>query len=161
MKKLFSFVCAIVCALSLNAATYGIGSNLNEWTPTADPMTETDGVASCTITLTGGTTFQFSVVEDGTWLKNTETVITRENASTPLLLADIGGFDNIQLSADVDGDYVFQFTIAAKTLVVVYPGAEGIDNVQSEQKASKIISNGQLLIVRKGVTYNMVGQVVE
>ncbi|MGM9809430.1 MAG: hypothetical protein ACI30J_00960 [Paludibacteraceae bacterium] len=141
------------------AATYGIGSNLNSYDPTANPMTVKDGVATCTIAL-GTETFLFSVVENGTtWLKNTTTPITRE--SNTVVLAAENNMDNTTLTPDVAGDYVFNFTIETKTLVVVFPAQEmGIQEVNTTMDCVKIIRNGQVLIVREGKTFDMMGQEV-
>ena len=140
------------------AATYGIGSNLNNWTPSANPMTVTDGVATCTIAL-GTDTLKFSVVENGTWLKNLETVITRE--TNTVVLTAIDSWDNSVLVPDVAGDYVFNFTIETKTLVVTFPNQEmGIQEVNAANGYTKIIRNGQVLIVRDGKTFDMMGQQV-
>ena len=140
-------------------ATYGIGSNLNEWTPSANPMTVADGVATCTIAL-GTDTLKFSVVENGTWLKNLETVITRE--TNTVVLAAIDSWDNSVLVPDVAGDYVFNFTIETKTLVVTYPAKEtGMQTVNTTMDCEKIIRDGQVLIIREGKTFNLLGQSVQ
>ena len=137
-------------------ATYGIGSNLNSYDPTANPMTVADGVATCTIAL-GTDTLKFSVVENGTWLKNLETVITRE--TNTVVLTAIDSWDNSVLVPDVAGDYVFNFTIETKTLVVTFPSQEmGIQEVNATNGYTKIIRNGQVLIVRDGKTFDMMGQ---
>ena len=142
------------------AATYGIGSNLNEWNPSANPMTVTDGVATCTIAL-GTEDFKFSVVENDTWLKNLETTITRVNNT--VVLSAIDSYDNCVLTPDVAGDYVFNFTIETKTLVVVFPAqvVTGMQEVNTTKDFVKVIRDGQVLIVREGVTYNLMGQTIQ
>lgn len=142
------------------AATYGIGSNLNNWTPSANPMTVTDGVATCTIAL-GTEDFKFSVVENGTWLKNLETTITRANNT--MVLSAIDSYDNCVLTPDVAGDYVFNFTIETKTLVVVFPAqvVTGMQEMNTTKDFVKVIRDGQVLIVREGVTYNLMGQIIQ
>ena len=60
---------------------------------------------------------------------------------------------------DVAGDYVFNFTIETKTLVVTYPAKEtGMQTVNATNGYTKIIRNGQVLIVRDGKTFDMMGQ---
>ena len=41
------------------------------------------------------------------------------------------------------------------------PGATALSNTEVENAVVKVIRNGQVLIVREGVTYNMMGQVIQ
>ena len=140
--------------------TYGIGSNLNSWTPTADPMTVADGVAKCTINLTSTEDFKFAVVKNGKWLKNVDGPITRENNT--LALSEIDSWENCTLTPDKTGDYIFTFTIATNALVVTYPmdGPTSISSTEAEVVTAKVIRDGQVLIIRDGVVYNMMGQAI-
>ena len=140
--------------------TYGIGSNLNSWTPTADPMTVADGVAKCTINLTSTEDFKFAVVKNGKWLKNVDAPITRENNT--LALSEIDSWENCTLTPDKTGDYIFTFTIATNALVVTYPmdGPTSISSTEAEVVTTKVIRDGQVLIIRDGVVYNMMGQAI-
>ena len=140
--------------------TYGIGSNLNSWTPTADPMTVADGVAKCTINLTSTEDFKFAVVKNGKWLKNVDGPITRENNT--LALSEIDSWENCTLTPDKTGDYIFTFTIATNALVVTYPmdGPTSISSTEAEVVTTKVIRDGQVLIIRDGVVYNMMGQAI-
>ena len=139
-----------------NTGTYGIGSNKNNWTPTKTPMTVSDGMATCTIAL-DTTEFEFSVVENRTWLKNTTTIITREHNS--VILEAENNMRNTLLHPDIAGDYVFNYSIATKTLVVLFPTQEmGTDEVNITEEYIKILRNGQVLIVRHGKFFNIMGQ---
>lgn len=144
--------------------TYGIGSSLNGWDASKNPMSVEDGVATCVINLTDGAEFQFGVVEtidgEATWLKYNEAAITRSNNS--VVLAEIQGENtNATLTVDATGDYGFAFTIETSTLVVTFPSATSFVEARSESVATKVIRDGQLLIIREGVTYNAVGQIVK
>lgn len=148
--------------------TYGIGSNKNGYNSSNDKMTVSDdkATATCTIQLTKDEEFQFSVVEttNGTsdkWLKNTTTTITRENNSA--VLAANGDNNNTHMTVDVTGTYTFVFTIENSTITVTYPSSTptALTNTEAEKATVKVIRNGQVLIVREGVTYNMMGQVIQ
>ena len=73
MKKIFSFVCALVCAMSLCAQTYYIAGNeaalfAKSWDPAGMALEQqSNGTWSKTFTTCGiGTEYQFKVT-DGTW----------------------------------------------------------------------------------------------
>ena len=122
--------------------------------------------ATCTIQLTKDEAFEFSVVvttngTSATWLKNTTTTITRENNSA--VLAANGDKNNTPMTVDVTGTYTFVFTIGNSTITVTYPSSTptALSNTEAENSTVKVIRNGQVLIVREGVTYNMMGQVIQ
>ncbi|MGN1240823.1 MAG: starch-binding protein [Paludibacteraceae bacterium] len=148
--------------------TYGIGSNKNGYKPGNDPMTvsEDNTKATCTIDLTENEEFLFSVVKttngSAAWLKNTETTITRDNNS--VVLAENGAQDNTAMTVDATGTYTFVFTIDSSTITVIYPSSgasSALSNAAVEDAAVKVIRDGQVLIVREGVTYNMMGQIIQ
>lgn len=148
--------------------TYGIGSNKNGYHPENDLMTVSDDktTATRTIELTKDEEFKFSVVvttngTSATWLKNTTTTITRENNSA--VLAANGEDNNTSMTVDVTGTYTFVFTIGNSTITVTYPSSTptALSNTEAENSTVKVIRNGQVLIVREGVTYNMMGQVIQ
>ena len=147
--------------------TYGIGSNKNSYNPSNDPMTVSDDktTATCTIQLTKDEEFQFSVVVTtngkAKWLKNTTTTITREN-NTAVLAAN-GEQNNTSMTVDTTGTYTFVFTIESNTITVTYPSSTpaALTNTEVENATVKVIRNGQVLIVREGVTYNMMGQTIQ
>lgn len=148
--------------------TYGIGSNKNGYNSDNDPMTVSDDqtTATCTIELTKDETFEFSVVvikngTSATWLKNTTTTITRESNSATL--AANNEENNTSMTVDVTGTYTFVFTIGNSTITVTYPSSTptALSNTEAEKATVKVIRNGQVLIVREGVTYNMMGQVIQ
>ena len=146
--------------------TYGIGSNKNGYTPSNDPMTvsEDKATATCTIELTKDDEFQFSVVKttngSDAWLKNIEKTITRQENSAEL--GEIAGnTDNTVMQVDATGIYTFTFTIATSTITVTYPSQTGLFETAATAAYEKVIRNGQVLIIREGNTFNMLGQQVQ
>ncbi|MBO4665856.1 MAG: hypothetical protein J5612_03175 [Paludibacteraceae bacterium] len=68
---------------------------------------------------------------------------------------------------DLSGKKFFQITnvdnntIYLRSIVIDNSGSTAIDNAIIAPKAVKVIENGQLVIIRDGVRYNTVGQVIE
>lgn len=50
---------------------------------------------------------------------------------------------------------------AGGSVKLITPGATAVDNVTVDQQATKFIENGQLFIVKDGVRYNALGQVIK
>ena len=119
---------------------------------------EDKSAASIKVTMEAGT-YEFKVIKDGSWLGNKGTM-ERSNCTGWNFYGDA---DNAKLSADVKGDYTFTWTYATNALSVTFPAATATDLIgaDSDSKAVKIVRDGQLLIVRDGVTYNMMGSVVK
>jgi len=69
---------------------------------------------------------------------------------------------NFEFVADITGDYTFSWTFASQKLVVTFPDntPTAVENTTVADKAVKCIENGQLIIVRDGVQYNVLGGVV-
>ena len=84
---------------------------------------------------------------------------TRTNASQ--VLKDEGENKNMKLTMDVDGDYTFTWTFATSTLTITFPAATGIENTAVESKAIKTYENGQLIVIKNGVKYNALGQIMK
>lgn len=144
-------------------ATYRLVVSPKEWNPTETPMNVENGVAACMVTLDAAE-LQLAVVETNgggeTWLKNTTSPITRENNT--VVIGKDASMDNTSFSADVAGNYTFNYTIATGTLVVIFPNeAQGINNISQKADFTKVIRNGQVLIIRDGVAYDMMGQEVK
>ena len=119
---------------------------------------EDKSAASIKVTLEAGT-YEFKVIKDGSWLGNNGTM-ERSNCTGWNFYGDAG---NAKLSADTKGDYTFTWTYETNALSVTFPAATATDLIgaDSDSKAVKIVRDGQLLIVRDGVTYNMMGSVVK
>ena len=59
------------------------------------------------------------------------------------------------------GTYDFYYDVAADAIWIAEAAQTAVDNVILENKATKIIRNGQMYIIREGVMYNALGQVAE
>lgn len=68
---------------------------------------------------------------------------------------------NMKLKADVTGDYIFTWTFATDGLQITFPAATGIENTAVESKAIKTYENGQLIVIKNGVKYNALGQIMK
>ena len=66
--------------------------------------------------------------------------------------------DNIVLAP---GSYDFYYDVVADQIWIATSVHSAIDNVAVENRAVKIIRNGQLYILREGVMYNIFGQIAE
>ena len=132
------------------------------FTPAADKLT-----ATATLTLDAGD-YTFKVHKDGAWMtnenctENDSTIMTRGN-STDWTFVEGASKKHTGLKADAKGDYTFTWTYETNALSVTFPAATATDLIgaDSDSKAVKIVRDGQLLIVRDGVTYNMMGSVVK
>ena len=125
-------------------------------TPAADKLT-----ATAKLTLSVGD-YTFKVTKDASWMTNdNEGTMTRENSQGWTF---VEGKDKkaTGLKADATGEYTFTWTYEGDKLTVTFPAATATDliSADSNNAAVKLIRDGQLLIVRDGVTYNMVGQIV-
>lgn len=101
------------------------------------------------------------MVKAGTWYGCNGTM-TRDNCKDfGFYSGDSNG--NAKLTADAAGEYTFTWTYETNALSVTFPAATATDLIgaDSDSKAVKIVRDGQLLIVRDGVTYNMMGSVVK
>ena len=76
------------------------------------------------------------------------------------LLVENAVNDNIVLAP---GKYDFYYEVKADAIWIAVSPANptGFDNVVLEQKAVKVMRNGQMCILRDGIYYNMLGQIVE
>ena len=90
---------------------------VNNWDGT-DKMTIADDYLTASITLPlVAKKYDLKLTVDGAWKGTTSNNITRENNSS----AFTGDSGNGSITADVEGDYVFTYTYATKTLTVTYP----------------------------------------
>ena len=140
------------------------GNFLGDWADTEKfTMAEDKLTASLVLTIPVGE-YEFGMQIAGVWTAN-GTAFTRENTSAAI----VGTSPNNTLSADVAGDYIFTWTYETNALSITYPAAgenpgdpeTAVDNVAVDVKAVKVIRNGQMYIIRNGVVYNAVGQIVK
>lgn len=140
------------------------GSWVENWGGPKMDIAADNTTASATVTLAAGN-YEFGIKElDDTdaqvawWSTTAGDTFTRDANSVVLVK---GGSKNANLTADVAGDYKFVFTYATSTLAVEFPAAEGIFNATEAVKATKVIENGQVVIIRGDVRYNALGTVME
>lgn len=129
--------------------------DIKDLTPAEDKST-----ASIKVTMEAGT-YEFKMVKAGTWYGCNGTM-TRDNCKDfGFYSGDSNG--NAKLTADAAGEYTFTWTYEGDKLTVTFPAATATDLIgaDSDSKAVKTVRDGQLLIVRDGVTYNMMGSVVK
>ncbi len=123
-------------------------------TPSEDNLT-----AEISLELTAETTYKLKIKKDGQWLGNKGTM-TAENCSGWKFTSSEG---DCGLTTTVAGSYTFKWEYASDKLTVTYPSSTttALTNTEAENATVKVIRNGQVLIVREGVTYNMMGQVIQ
>lgn len=128
--------------------------NGTEMTPSTDNLT-----AELSLELIAEKTYELKIKKDGSWLGNNGTM-TADNCSGWTFEGDKG---NCKLTTTVAGSYTFKWEYATNKLTVTYPlsNPTALSNTEVENAAVKVIRNGQVLIVREGVTYNMMGQVIQ
>ncbi len=129
--------------------------DIKDLTPAEDKLT-----ASIKVTMEKGD-YEFKMVKAGTWYGCNGTM-TRDNCKDfGFYSGDSNG--NAKLTADAAGEYTFTWTYEGDKLTVTFPAATATDLIgaDSDSKAVKMVRDGQLLIVRDGVTYNMMGSVVK
>lgn len=110
--------------------TISLAGDMNNWNtdscyfqPAPDSLT-----ATATIRLKSDTTYEFKIVKNLTQWYTNPTTIYRYNAHTPLVLSNIeGANNNISLTTDAAGEYLFTWDYANQTLSVHYPTIEGIE----------------------------------
>lgn len=133
------------------------GNFLGEWKDTENfTLAADEATATLTLTIAEGN-YEFGVRIDGTWTSN-GVEFTRENASSEI----VAGSGNLKLAADVAGEYTFTWTFETNTLAITFPVVEtALDNVDAVVAPTKIFKNGQILVVREGVAYDLVGRIVK
>ena len=133
------------------------GNFLGSWADTENfTLAADEATATLTLTIAEGN-YEFGVRIDGTWTSN-GVEFTRENASAEI----VAGSGNLTLAADVAGEYTFTWTFETNTLAITFPVVEtALDNVDAVVAPTKIFKNGQILVVREGVAYDLVGRIVK
>ncbi|MDY4513805.1 MAG: hypothetical protein SPD96_02300 [Paludibacteraceae bacterium] len=128
--------------------------NGTEMTPSTDNLT-----AEISLELTAETTYKLKIKKDGAWLGNNGTM-TSDNCSGWTFTSSEG---DCGLTTTIAGYYTFKWEYATDKLTVTYPSSTttALTNTEAENATVKVIRNGQVLIVREGVTYNMMGQVIQ
>ena len=117
-------------------------------------IAEDKASASLTLTLAADRyKFGMRIGGSGNWTAN-GAQFSRENPSAEV----VAGSGNLVLTTDVEGDYTFTWTYETNTLTITFPAKEeGISNTVVDVKVVKTIENGQLVIIKNGVKYNVQG----
>lgn len=103
--------------------------------------------------------YDMKIRVDGGWYGNAGTM---DRGNCTGWVFDTTVESNAKITADVAGDYTFTWTYANKSLSVTYPmdGPTSISSTEAEVVTTKVIRDGQVLIIRDGVVYNMMGQAI-
>lgn len=102
--------------------------------------------------------YEMKIRVDGGWYGNAGTM---DRGNCTGWVFDTTVESNAKITADVAGNYTFVWTYETNSLSVTYPQATSFESATSESTATKVIRNGQVLIIRDGVTYDMMGQEIK
>ena len=144
--------------------TFHLTGYMNEWNTSSNPMTISDGKATCTLTLAKGQ-YDFKIVESGeTWRTASTTPRTINRNSNNLEFKTKGGNNNnnTTFTADVEGtaDYVFNYDIANEKLTVTYPAAYtvtydvGTTKGTTSVTTNPSITSGSLVLASTSITFS-------
>ena len=111
-----------------------------------------------TVALKAGAAYQLKICVDGTW--NTAKNFNDLTEKAAGLIDADGDNHNIGFSLVADGDVKIIYTAEVFKLEGNFV-TEAIDNTFVGEKAVKVIVNGQLLIIRDGKTFTVMGQQIQ
>ena len=133
------------------------GNFLGGWADTENfAIAEGNATASLTLNIEAGDyEFGMRIGGSGNWTANGVS-FTRENPSAVI----VAGSGNLKLAADKAGEYTFTWTYETNTLAITFPTGTGIQQTNAEMKAVKMIENGQIVIIKNGIRYNVLGAVI-
>ena len=138
-------------AVVVPAKFYITGTAVGGWDPAAVKSTED----SYTITsLAADTEYKLKVTVDGTW----DTAKGYSDLTVKAAGLSEGDNNNIVFKLASDGDVVVTYTSTVFKLEGDFKAeATALDNAQAGEKAMKMIENGQLVILKNGVRYSVLG----
>ena len=137
--------------------------------PTPDPET---GV-TYNVTVPAGTKACYIAGEMNAWshtemtkVDETHYTITIAEATTAMKYKYCSGPGWEYVEKDANGEEIADRTysendVVATWLAVYEPTITGVDNIDVEKKAVKVIRDGQMFIIRDNVVYSVLGQVVK
>lgn len=136
-----------------------------EWSETKQLMTEIDGVWSKTVSFESTDYKEFKIVRsvEGIYVISQDWLGLAEYQNITATTSDLvigTGESNIGITPSKAGDYGFTFDPDGNKLSVTFPTATAIDETDVNVKAVKKVVDGQLIIEKKGVRYNVIGQVL-
>ena len=147
-----------------------VAGTFTDWETNKVEMTEDEGVCTASITLDANTdTYAYKILKIDAWGTKTWYGAENEGArivygnSTNWQLTTNGGGQNINLTSTLAGEYPFKFYAGTAKMDVEIPNPSGtaIDNTVVGEKAVKLMENGQLVIIKNGVRYNVLGTVIK
>ncbi len=148
------------------AITYNLAGNFTSAGEAWDEMkemTNDEGVWSIAIDLAAKTDYVFKIVrkqgDKKEWygLENTSYMVYGN--CTDWVIGDGGA--NIGLTTTTDYSYTFKFVPEGMKLSVTIPKeTTAIEGVEAGEKAVKVMMNGQLIILKDGKMYNVMGALI-
>lgn len=147
-----------------------VAGTFTDWETNKVAMTEEAGICTASITLDANTdTYAYKILKIDAWGTKTWYGAENEGArmvygnSTDWQLTTNGGGQNINLTSTLAGEYPFTFYAGTAKMDVEIPNPSGtaIDNTVVGEKAVKLMENGQLVIIKNGVRYNVLGTVIK
>ena len=140
--------------------------------PGEDPVEPTVGV-TYNVTVPAGTKACYIAGEMNAWshtemtkVDETHYTITIAEATTAMKYKYCSGPGWDYVEKDANGEEIADRTysendVVATWLAVYEPTITGVDNIDVEKKAVKVIRDGQMFIIRDNVVYSVLGQVVK
>ena len=140
--------------------------------PGEDPVEPTVGV-TYNVTVPAGTNACYIAGEMNAWshtemtkVDETHYTITIAEATTAMKYKYCSGPSWDYVEKDANGEEIADRTysendVVATWLAVYEPTITGVDNIDVEKKAVKVIRDGQMFIIRDNVVYSVLGQVVK
>ena len=140
--------------------------------PGEDPVEPTVGV-TYNVTVPAGTKACYIAGEMNAWshtemtkVDETHYTITIAEATTAMKYKYCSGPAWDYVEKDANGEEIADRTysendVVATWLAVYEPTITGVDNIDVEKKAVKVIRDGQMFIIRDNVVYSVLGQVVK
>lgn len=141
-----------------------LAGEMNGWSTTEClfDLSDDKATATASVPLAAAKTYGFKIVLDGKWYSNENSGEMTESNCTNWLFVEKEGYNTeTKITTVKEGSYKFTWNVANKTLSVTYPGVEtSISSTEAEVVTTKVIRDGQVLIIRDGVVYNMMGQAI-
>ena len=114
MKKITLLFVTLMSVMSINADTFLKGS-FNSWGD-SNKFTNDEAI----ITLNANTTYEFKIVDNGTWYGNNGTM-SSSNCSNWTFSTSAG---NAKITTTISGEYKFTWDSSTKKVSVTYPTEE-------------------------------------
>ena len=138
-----------------------------------DPTPDPEAGVTYNVTVPAGTNACYIAGEMNAWshtemtkVDETHYTITIAEATTAMKYKYCSGPGWEYVEKDANGEEIADRTysendVVATWLAVYEPTITGVDNIDVEKKAVKVIRDGQMFIIRDNVVYSVLGQVVK